>query len=160
MAKDRKKLGSNNAMELPELDLDWLNDDLDDMPGSSKVGPVREFMSGFKRGFLNKVTATQILTRTIRMALPPGYTRAIGATESLINASKEVASELRTTHARELLSLTKTAEQNYLNFETVFPVNSTVRLNLELKIYLKVWIRKLRLETGLQIRNRSVVTMP
>lgn len=139
MAKDRKKLGSNNAMELPELDLDWLNDDLDDMPGSSKVGPVREFMSGFKRGFLNKVTATQILTRTIRMALPPGYTRAIGATESLINASKEVASELRTTHARELLSLTKTAEQKL----------PKLRNRLSGKLYGKIESRIKNLSEGL-----------
>jgi hypothetical protein len=110
MANNRKDL-ADDELALPALDLDDLDDGFD-IPEQPK-GPVRKFTVNFRRGFLEQTKTRTMLRSFLRGALPDGYSRAIGAGETIWNEGKDTLRQVAD-HADDDLELIASKTESLL----------------------------------------------
>lgn len=102
MANKKTPLDSEDLMLAP-LDLDDL-DSLFDSPSSTtkKNTPVRDFKTGFKKGFLEQTKTRTLIRSFLRTALPDGYSRLFGAYDDTTSTAKDLIEQLERTRAGDL----------------------------------------------------------
>lgn len=109
------------------LDLDALDNLFDDPapvdnePKPTKGKPVRDLITGFKKGFLNPERNKALIKSFVRTSLPSGYGRLLGVAENSVDAAISIKNTIEQTKPQELDAVAQKVQKLLPRLKKVAP---------------------------------------
>lgn len=131
-----KKDISLDTLDLEQgINLEDLERAFDEQIGGAKPSRITEFVTTFKDSMKDKMKVQHVARTFLKNALPEGFARVFGVYDDLSRAADDIVSDIERKVPNDLLTLTKTAEQQLgrLKGKVSDPLYARIEANLKEK---------------------------
>lgn len=131
-----KKDISLDTLDLEQgINLEDLERAFDEQIGGAKPSRITEFVTTFKDSMKDKMKVQHVARTFLKNALPEGFARVFGVYDDLSRAADDIVSDIERKVPNDLLTLTKTAEQQLgrLKGKISDPLYARIEANLKEK---------------------------